>query len=79
MSLDLRYEGHLVILDPTPLDDGFASQSLVHARLIFMTIQMAVLRFYIRNDPSPIVFSIKPRELIRVILLRINVLAQRLI
>jgi len=33
MSLDLRYEGHLVILDPTPLDDGFDPQSLVHARV----------------------------------------------
>lgn len=33
MSLDLRYEGHIVILDPTPLDDGFDPQSLVHARV----------------------------------------------
>ena len=33
MSLDPRYERHLVILDPTPLDDGFDPQSVVHARV----------------------------------------------
>lgn len=33
MSLDLRYEGHLVILDPAPHDDGFDPQSLIHVRV----------------------------------------------
>lgn len=33
MSLDLRYEGHLVILDPTSRADGFDPQSLVHVRV----------------------------------------------
>lgn len=33
LSLDLRYEGHLVILEPTKHQDGFDPQSLVHARV----------------------------------------------
>ena len=33
LSLDLRYEGHLVILEPAKHDDGFDPQSQVHARV----------------------------------------------
>ena len=32
-SLDLRYEGHLLILDPAICDDGFDPYSLIHARV----------------------------------------------
>ena len=33
MSLDLRYEGHLVILNKAPHADGFDPQSLIHVRV----------------------------------------------
>lgn len=33
LSLDLRYEGHLVILDATKHDDGFDPRSIIHARV----------------------------------------------
>ena len=32
-SLDFRYEGHTIILDPTPHDDGFDPRSTVHCRV----------------------------------------------
>ena len=32
-SLDLRYEGHTIILDPAPHEDGFDPRSLVHCRV----------------------------------------------
>lgn len=33
LSLDLRYEGHLVIFDATKHDDGFDPRSIIHARV----------------------------------------------
>lgn len=32
-NLDLRYDGHLIILDPAKHEDGFDPYSLIHARV----------------------------------------------